>query len=444
MTGPIELTDAIIRDAELPPWKREAFLRDTKQPGLAVRIREGGTKTFQYCATRPGQKGTSRVTIGQYPRLNVAAARRQAAILAGQRAGGTDLITEKRATKAAARRAARAMRATLGTLIADGGPYEANLTARAVVNAATALSALRRNLLPGHRATNLHDLTRLDITSAMDKLANAGKAGAAADLRKHANTFLVWAQAQGHVEHNVLAGYRVPKQTRAQRLGRKAKQRALTDNEIKAVWTAAGKLGAFGLLARICLLGGPRRSEPTMIEWSKHVMADRITFDEHWTKMGLHHDIPRTALVDEVLDAAKHFQRATSDLVFPSPKTGGRMSGFTKLVARLVDEAGTEKWTMHDLRRTLRTIMSRCGYDNEIQRLCVGQKPRGIDRVYNRDERWAIRKMAFEAAHAYIAALIEGQRVDNVVRLQRAKNPQNKLKAELLDRLREHHADIDG
>jgi integrase len=140
-----------------------------------------------------------------------------------------------------------------------------------------------------------------------------------------------------------------------------------------------------------------------MVQWQEHVMDDRITFDEAWTKMGLHHDVPRTHLVDEALVAAKHFQRATSDCVFPSPKTGGRMSGFTKMVNRLVKEAGVARFTMHDLRRSLRTIMSRCGYDNEIQRLCVGQKPLGIDQVYNHDEQWIIRKMAFEAAHDYIA-----------------------------------------
>jgi integrase len=113
-----------------------------------------------------------------------------------------------------------------------------------------------------------------------------------------------------------------------------------------------------------------------MIEWRKHIMDDRITFDAAWTKMGLHHDVPRTHLVDEVLAAAKHFQRATSDYVFPSPKTGGQMSGFTKMVNRLIKEADVAKFTMHDLRRSLRTIMSRCGYDNEIQRLCVGQNGR--------------------------------------------------------------------
>lgn len=78
-------------------------------------------------------------------------------------------------------------------------------------------------------------------------------------------------------------------------------------------------------MTRICLLGGPRRSEPTMIEWRKNIMNDRVTFDAAWTKMGLHHDVPRTHLVDEVLRAAKHFQRATSDYVFPSPKTGGQI-----------------------------------------------------------------------------------------------------------------------
>jgi Phage integrase family len=275
--------------------------------------------------------------------------------------------------------------------------------------------------------------------AAVDKIAKTGKRGAAKDLRKHTHTLVEWCVGEGYVDHNVLAGYRAPKETRAQRVGRRTKGRALTDEEIIKVWHACGKLGAFGLLTRMWLLGGPRRSEPTMIEWRKHVMDDRITFDAAWTKMGLHHDVPRTHLVDEVLTAAKHFQRATSDYVFPSPKTGGQMSGFTKMVNRLVKEAGVAKFTMHDLRRSLRTVMSRCGYDNEIQRLRVGQKPSGIDQVYNHDEQWIIRKTAFEAAHDYIAELVGAMRVGKLVRLQRT-NPLDPIKAELLGRLHEHYA----
>jgi hypothetical protein len=108
------------------------------------------------------------------------------------------------------------------------------------------------------------------------------------------------------------------------------------------------------------------------------------------------------------------------------------------MVDKLIDEASIDKFTLHDLRRTLRTIMSRCGYDDEIQKMCVGQKPRtGIDEIYNHDEKWIIRRMAFDAAHDYIAELIGAPREANVVRLFR-----NPVKNELLERLKAHHAAI--
>ena len=435
-TNQLTLTDAVIRNATLPLGKAQHYLHDDKLPGLALRMRATGGRTWVYLFTKPGMKGTQRKTLGAWPRYNEKAARKAATIAASEVVKGVDPNETKR--EARRQQAAEKQRTTLAILIVEDGPYQTSLTGRQVVNWKPAMSALRRGL-KDHAESAVGDLTRRQIMAAVDKIAKTGKRGAAKDLRKHVHTFLEWCVSEGYVDHNVLAGYREPKETRAQRVGRRTKGRALTDDEIIKVWHASGKLGAFGLLTRMCLLGGPRRGEPTMIKWSKHVMGDRITFDAAWTKMGLHHDVPRTHLVDEVLAAAKHFQRAMSDYVFPSPKTGGQMSGFTKMVNRLVKEAAVAKFTMHDLRRSLRTVMSRCGYDNEIQRLCVGQKPRGIDQVYNHDEQWIIRKMAFEAAHDYIAQLVGAERVGKVVRLQRT-NPLDSIKAELLGRLREHYA----
>ncbi|MDH2405312.1 integrase arm-type DNA-binding domain-containing protein [Bradyrhizobium sp. SSUT18] len=432
----LTLTDAVIRNATLPPGKAQHYLHDDKLPGLALRMRATGGRTWVYLFTKPGVRGTQRKTLGPWPKYNEKAARKAATIAAGEVFKGVDPNDAKR--EARRQQAAEKQRTTLTTLIVEDGPYQASLTGRQVVNWKPAMSALRRGLKQ-HAESAVGDLTRRQIMAAVDKIAKTGKRGAAKDLRKHTHTFLEWCVGEGYVDQNVLAGYREPKETRAQRILRRTKGRALSDDEIIKVWQASGKLGTFGLLVRMCLLGGPRRREPTMIEWSKHVMDDRITFDATWTKMGLHHDLPRTHLVDEVLAAAKYFQRATSDYVFPSPKTGGLMSGFTKMVDRLVKEASVAKFTMHDLRRSLRTIMSRCGYDNEIQRLCVGQKPSGIDQVYNHDEQWIIRKMAFEAAHDYIAELVGAKRVGKIVRLQRT-NPLDPIKAELLGRLREHYA----
>ncbi|MFQ3456470.1 integrase arm-type DNA-binding domain-containing protein [Bradyrhizobium sp. UFLA01-814] len=435
-TNQLTLTDAVIRNATLPLGKAQYYLHDDKLPGLALRMRATGGRTWVYLFTKPGVRGTQRKTLGPWPKYNEKAARKAATVAAGEVVKGLDPNDARR--EARRQQAAEKQRTTLADLIVEDGPYQTSLTGRQVVNWKPAMSALRRGLKE-HAESGVGDLTRRQIMAAVDKVTKTGKRGAAKDLRKHTHTFLEWCVSEGYVDHNVLAGYREPKETRAQRVGRRTKGRALTDEEIIKVWHASGKLGTFGLLTRTCLLGGPRRSEPTMIEWQKHVMDDRITFDAAWTKMGLHHDVPRTHLIDEVLAAAKHFQRATSDYVFPSPKTGGQMSGFTKMVNRLIKEAGVAKFTMHDLRRSLRTIMSRCGYDNEIQRLCVGQKPSGIDQVYNHDEQWIIRKMAFEAAHDYIAELVGAMRVGKVVRLQRT-NPLDPIKAELLGRLREHYA----
>jgi len=432
----VKLTDAAVERVELPAGKSQVYLYDSEQPGLALRVRASGGKSWVYLFTKPGVDGTQRKTLGAWPRFKEKDARAAAKIATGDLVRTGDPNAAKREAKQ--QQLAAKERKTLGELIEANGPYERALLQRGIVNWQVALSAMRRGLA-GHLTKDIRSLTRRQIVADADRIAATGKRGAADDMRKHAHTFLDWCVSRGFVDTNVLAGYRNPKQTRAERVGRRQKGRALTDDEVIKVWKAAGKLGTFGQLTRLCLLGGPRRSEPTMLEWSRHILDDRITFDEAWTKMGLHHDVPRTQPIDEVLAAAKHFQRATSDYVFPSPKTGGQMSGFTKMVARLIKEAEVARFTMHDLRRTLRTIMSRCGYDNEIQRLCVGQKPRGIDQVYNHDEQWIIRRMAFEAAHDYIAELVGAKRVGKVVRLQRT-NPLDPIKAELLGRLREHYA----
>jgi integrase len=442
-----EFTDDALDAAVVPAGKSEIYLYDTKQDGLALRVREGGSKSFLYVYTKPGVRGSQRHTIGPFPRYKVKQARIAAGDLDTKRLLDRDPIEAKSKAKEEAKSKAKVT--TLVDLIGEKDdndeptcPYgRARKIDEQIANWKVELSALRRNLLAEHKRRDIRKLTRLDITNAMEPLNAAGKHGAAKDLWKHTYAFLGWCVEKGYIDTNPLFGAkRKRKGSKGERLDREEIGRVLTDDEIIKVWNAAGKLGSFGLLARMCLLGGPRRSEPSVIKWNAHVFKDRVVFPARQTKMGRRHDIPRTHLVNEVLDDAARFKRATGEFVFPSSKTGGQISGFTKLVDRLVEEAGVAKFTMHDLRRTLRTIMSRCGYDDQIQRACVGQKAATFDAIYNRDDGWFIRRCAFDAAHDYIAALIGGKRVDNVISFQRAKNPQNKLKLELLERLRQHQA----
>jgi len=86
----LRLTDAAIRAATLPPGKPQHYLHDTEQPGLAIRMRATGGRTWVYLFTKPGIKGTQRKTLGAWPKFNEKAARKAATISAGEVVIGVD------------------------------------------------------------------------------------------------------------------------------------------------------------------------------------------------------------------------------------------------------------------------------------------------------------------------------------------------------------------
>jgi hypothetical protein len=134
------------------------------------------------------------------------------------------------------------------------------------------------------------------------------------------------------------------------------------------------------------------------------------------------------------------FRSAGEDPKFSEHSYGFR-PGRSAHQAVAIGCAGVAHFTPHDLRRTVRTIMSKCGYGDDVQRAAIGQASPALDAVYNLDERWAIRKMAFEACHDYMRACIEGRDTAAVVKRQRANNPQNAMKLKLLARLVALHAE---
>jgi hypothetical protein len=56
----LRLTDAAIRAATLPSGKSQQYLHDTEQPGLAIRMRATGGRTWVYMFTKPGARGNAR------------------------------------------------------------------------------------------------------------------------------------------------------------------------------------------------------------------------------------------------------------------------------------------------------------------------------------------------------------------------------------------------
>jgi integrase len=97
--------------------------------------------------------------------------------------------------------------------------------------------------------------------------------------------------------------------------------------------------------------------------------------------------------------------RGLSPLLFPSRITGDRLKGWTKMVAALRAESGVDVG-LHDLRRTLRTLMSRLGVTEDIAELAIGHQRADLVARYNKDAAWQPRVEAFERVSAHISALL--------------------------------------
>jgi integrase len=332
------------------------------------------------------------VTLGSWPSLGLKAAKAAAEKQVGEVALGRDPAADLRATKTQERR-------MLDKALDE---FERALSRRKIVNAKTAMSALRRGLSP-YKAREIGTLTRADFVKRIDALEAAGLPGAASDLRKHSRSFLEWAVGQGLAPFNVMAGLRRPRASRAERLEGERTGRALTDEEVASLWQAAAGLGTFGGLLRLGMLTGLRRSELAGLCWSD-VKDDRIGLAAHGTKTGVAHEVPITSAMRAVLAAQP---RDTTGLVFPSSRRRdeAKLSGWTQLVASAAKASGVD-FRLHDLRRTVRTLMSRLEVAEEVAELAIGHVRRGLVATYNKDGAWTARVDAFERVSAHIAKII--------------------------------------
>jgi integrase len=415
------LTRSRIERARVPPGTSQLMLWDAIVSGFGVRCLPGGSKTFVF-RYRPRGGGRSvnprLLRLGSFPSISLAAARAAARIQAGNVAKGEDPAQQRAEER-------RRNRATLSKLLADDGPYELHLKARGVVNIKPALSALRRGL-KATMAADVAALSRNDIVTAINALTKLGKPGAAADLRRYARAFCEWAVEQGLAKFNVMAGLRAAGRTRQQRLqDAEQKGKALTDAELVKVWRAAQAIqdraargdhvtGSFGGLVQLALLTGMRRGELSQLQRDRHVLTgdraidnrgiggERIHLPKTITKTAADHDIPLTPLMRAVITAQP---RRLSPLLFPSRITGGRLKGWNRLVAMLNDLSGVDI-KLHDLRRTVRTLMSRLGITEDIAELAIGHQRADLVGRYNKDTAWLARVAAFEKVSAHISALL--------------------------------------
>lgn len=402
----MKLTDAAVARLELSVGKTDLTVWDTEIPGFGIRLRPAGkTWIVGYRPVGTGRTGQfKRHKIGPVDIMKTAEARVQAKVVLGRIATGGDPLAERKLAKAN-------VKLTLSEML---DRYDKALELRRYVNRKDVLTSLRTKLKP-LLGRDIRNITAADVAAEQTKQEEAGLQGAAKGLRTHARAFMSWCCDKQHViPSNPLMGHRKERATRADKVEQEEHGRAMSDAELVRVWNAADQSTAVGRLTRFYILTGCRRGEGAgltraMVEGE----ANAILLPAEFTKQARPHYVPLIPALASLLETCTRDSR--SDLVFPSSKTGGEMSGWSKFVISLRERSKVD-FTLHDIRRTFRTGLSRLGVDEDTAELAIGHARGELVRIYNRDkaigilwdafQKWAdhVEKIVAEAAQAKEAA----------------------------------------
>jgi integrase len=160
----------------------------------------------------------------------------------------------------------------------------------------------------------------------------------------------------------------------------RARNRFLDDDEIRAVWKTAGLMGTFGGLVKVALLTGQRREKVTTMKWDD--IRDGVwTIASEEREKGTAGKIKLPQLALAIIEAQP--QIAGNPYIF----AGRGKTAFNSFSQR--KEELDEKlpplpaWTLHDLRRTCRKLMTRARIRPDVAELALGHSIKGIQAVYD-------------------------------------------------------------
>jgi integrase len=156
----------------------------------------------------------------------------------------------------------------------------------------------------------------------------------------------------------------------------RSRDRVLTDDELRAVWQAPSSL--FGSFIKFLLLTAARRNEAAKMERGELSASD-------WTLPAA-----RNKTNQDLIRPLSHAAQAVlaglpNQGKFVFTRTGRTALGtFAELKKEFDAASGVTGWTLHDLRRTARSLMSRAGVPSDHAERCLGHVIGGVRGVYDR------------------------------------------------------------
>lgn len=186
-----------------------------------------------------------------------------------------------------------------------------------------------------------------------------------------------------------------------------ARERVLKDDEIAKLWPLFEAGGDFGRIARLLLLTGQRKSDVADLTWHDiDLEARTATVPKERYKTGVSQVF---ALSEPALAILEAIPRRTDGRVFPVLNSRYKQAVDVK--------AELPHWTLHDLRRTAKTLMQRAGVLPHISERVLGHAQGRIEGTYDHHDYLAEKRHAADALAATLERIVSPPAA-NVVELR--------------------------
>lgn len=356
--------------------------------GFGVKVTPAGCRSFvlRYTIT-----GTNRLqVIGRYPDWSVTGAIKEARKLRQAIDRDEDPLGARQAAE-------RAAQDTLTAICEEYFTREGNRLRTADAQK----QYLKRLVFPSFGNRDVASIKRSEIVRLMDHISDNNGPVMADAVLNIIRKVLNWHAARSdEFVSPIVRGMARTSTTE------RARTRILNDDELRAVWrTAETSTDPFGALVRFILLTGARRSEAAEMPW--HELDGDI-----WTLPGKRNKTAQD-LVRPLSNAAAAVLRqlkggVSRTFVFSFGRMHADSSEISiginsRIIREFQAKTGTAGWTLHDLRRTARSLMSRAKVPADHAERCLGHVIGGVRAVYDRYEYLEEKREAYQA----LAALIE-------------------------------------
>lgn len=339
--------------ASAKPGKTRTEYRDAALPGFVLRITPEGTKSFSYRYRSPADGKQKRLTW-KYPAYTLAEARTEA----------------ENAVRAVGRKddprpaATPDMPETVGELCSK---YVDQHLKKHVRKWKAAEGEIENHIRPKLGTTRLEKVTKGHVRQLVTGIESTYPVAANRVLARLRAIFN-WGMEEDICTVDPTRGVKKPTKE-------KPTARILTDDELRDVWLGCEALEFPAReYMRSLILSGQRRDDVRCVPWpeiDRKMMNWVISADRY--KSGRPHLIPLTPTLLKLFDASS----TRKGYVFSLTEGKKAYGNLVKPKKALDKASGVTGWTLHDIRRTVRTGLSRLGFRPDIAERVIGHSVGG-------------------------------------------------------------------